>query len=81
MRIKLSENKINLYFIFICKLSSGSTETDFKPQIEKLNRELFTIVAYDPRGYGRSRPPDRDFPIDFFHRDAEDAKDLMNVST
>lgn len=59
--------------------SSGSSRTDFGPQLEGLNKELFTVVGWDPRGYGRSRPPDRDFPLDFFERDAKDAVDLMKV--
>lgn len=37
------------------------------------------MVAWDPRGYGHSRPPDRDYPVDFFERDAKDAVDLMKV--
>nr|XP_020743266.1 valacyclovir hydrolase isoform X2 [Odocoileus virginianus texanus] len=58
---------------------AGSGETDFGPQIENLNKKLFTVVAWDPRGYGHSRPPDRDFPVDFFERDAKDAIDLMKT--
>lgn len=57
----------------------GSGETDFGPQIKNLSKKLFTVVAWDPRGYGHSRPPDRDFPVDFFERDAKDAVDLMKV--
>nr|XP_057928292.1 valacyclovir hydrolase [Doryrhamphus excisus] len=57
----------------------GSTKTDFQPQLKSLNKELFTIVGWDPRGYGRSRPPNRDFPPDFFERDAKDAVDLMKT--
>uniref|UniRef100_A0A8C6S9A1 Biphenyl hydrolase like n=1 Tax=Neogobius melanostomus TaxID=47308 RepID=A0A8C6S9A1_9GOBI len=57
----------------------GSTRTDFGPQIKLLNKERFTVVGWDPRGYGQSRPPDRDFPADFFHRDAKDAVDLMKT--
>ncbi|XP_013880160.1 valacyclovir hydrolase [Austrofundulus limnaeus] len=57
----------------------GSSRTDFGPQLEALNKEVFTVVGWDPRGYGRSRPPDRDFPPDFFERDAKDAVDLMKV--
>ncbi|XP_070261910.1 valacyclovir hydrolase isoform X5 [Myotis yumanensis] len=57
----------------------GSGETDFGPQIKNLNKKLFTVVAWDPRGYGHSRPPDRDFPGDFFERDAKDAVDLMKT--
>ncbi|XP_054447939.1 valacyclovir hydrolase isoform X1 [Pteronotus mesoamericanus] len=56
-----------------------SGETDFGPQIKNLNKKLFTVVAWDPRGYGHSRPPDRDFPGDFFERDAKDAVDLMKT--
>lgn len=57
----------------------GCGQTDFMPQIQKLNRKLFTVVAWDPRGYGHSRPPNRDFPPDFFERDAKDAIDLMKA--
>lgn len=55
----------------------GSGETDFQPQLNGLNKTHFTVVAFDPRGYGRSRPPHRDFPSDFFHRDAQDGVKLM----
>ncbi|KAJ8395430.1 hypothetical protein AAFF_G00031640 [Aldrovandia affinis] len=55
----------------------GSGQTDFGPQLESLNKERFTVVSWDPRGYGNSRPPQRDFPQDFFDRDAKDATDLM----
>ncbi|KAG7236131.1 hypothetical protein INR49_000695 [Caranx melampygus] len=57
----------------------GSTRTDFGPQLKSLNEERFTVVGWDPRGYGQSRPPDRDFPPDFFERDAKDAVDLMKA--
>ncbi|XP_073939080.1 valacyclovir hydrolase isoform X3 [Castor canadensis] len=57
----------------------GSGETDFAPQLKSLSKTLFTVVAWDPRGYGHSRPPDRDFPMDFFERDAKDAVDLMKA--
>ncbi|XP_037699625.1 valacyclovir hydrolase [Choloepus didactylus] len=57
----------------------GCGDTDFGPQIKNLNKKLFTVVAWDPRGYGHSRPPHRDFPVDFFERDAKDAVDLMKA--
>ncbi|XP_039984464.1 valacyclovir hydrolase isoform X2 [Xiphias gladius] len=57
----------------------GSTRTDFGPQLKSLDKERFTVVGWDPRGYGQSRPPDRDFPSDFFERDAKDAVDLMKA--
>ncbi|XP_019740765.1 valacyclovir hydrolase [Hippocampus comes] len=57
----------------------GNTKTDFQPQLKALNADLFTVVGWDPRGYGQSRPPHRDFPLDFFERDARDAVDLMRT--
>ncbi|XP_034934729.1 valacyclovir hydrolase [Chelonus insularis] len=57
----------------------GSGWTDFKPQIEKLDKTKLTVVAWDPPGYGKSRPPDRIFSKDFFERDAQYAHDLMKV--
>ncbi|XP_075777446.1 serine hydrolase BPHL isoform X3 [Pelodiscus sinensis] len=57
----------------------GSSQSDFGPQLKSMNKQLFTIVAWDPRGYGHSIPPVRDFPPDFFERDARDAVDLMQA--
>ncbi|KAF7246051.1 Valacyclovir hydrolase [Varanus komodoensis] len=54
-------------------------QTDFGPQLKSLSKQHFTLVAWDPRGYGKSIPPDRDFPPDFFERDAKDAVDLMQA--
>lgn len=55
----------------------GSGRTDFTPQLEQLDKSKFTLVAWDPPGYGYSRPPDRTFPRDFFHRDAHLAAKTM----
>ncbi|CAK9830172.1 Valacyclovir hydrolase [Anthophora retusa] len=55
----------------------GSIWSHFKPQIEGLDKENFTIVAWDPPGYGKSRPPNRTFPDDYFQRDATIARNLM----
>lgn len=56
----------------------GSTQSDFGPQLKGLSDE-FTVIAFDPRGYGKSIPPKRDFPPDFFARDADDAAGLMDA--
>ena len=56
----------------------GSTQSDFGPQLKGLSDD-FTVVAFDPRGYGKSIPPKRDFPADFFARDADDAAGLMET--
>ena len=47
--------------------------------MENLNVDGLTIVAWDPPGYGKSRPPDRTFPDDFFQRDATWAYNLMKT--
>lgn len=60
-------------------VTAGSARTDFDPQLKGLDKERYTVVGWDPRGYGRSRPPSRDFPPNFFERDAKDGVDLMKV--
>ncbi|XP_069586838.1 valacyclovir hydrolase [Ranitomeya imitator] len=57
----------------------GCSQTDFGPQLKFLNKEVFTIIGWDPRGYGLSIPPARDYPPNFFSRDAKDAVDLMQA--
>lgn len=57
----------------------GSAETDFQPQIMDLPTLLpnYTIIGWDPPGYGKSRPPERTFPLNFFYQDASLANSLM----
>ncbi|KAL1452218.1 hypothetical protein WDU94_006514, partial [Cyamophila willieti] len=57
----------------------GSIWSDFGPQIEGLSKTDFTLVVWDPPGYGFSRPPDRDFSPGYFQRDAEMAFKLMKT--
>ena len=57
----------------------GSTKTDFAKQLKTMNRDHFTIIGFDPRGYGQSRPPDKEFTTNFLREDAEDAAELMKV--
>mmetsp|Transcript_10999 Transcript_10999/g.16099 ORF Transcript_10999/g.16099 Transcript_10999/m.16099 type:complete len:323 (-) Transcript_10999:325-1293(-) len=56
----------------------GGAEADFAPQLRGLC-DAFQVVSYDPRGYGQSRPPLRDFPLDFYQRDADDAAEVMRA--
>lgn len=51
--------------------------TDFKPQLQGLDKKNLTIIAWDPPGYGKSIPPIRSFDDDFFYKDAINANDLM----
>lgn len=57
----------------------GTIETDLQPQIDGLPKLMpnHTIIAWDPPGYGKSRPPERTFPVGFYHRDAYLADALM----
>ncbi|XP_026759759.2 valacyclovir hydrolase [Galleria mellonella] len=57
----------------------GSIWTDYAPQVKGFDREKFTLVAWDPPGYGKSRPPDRDFPTDFYDKDADYAYEFMKA--
>ncbi|ESO83077.1 hypothetical protein LOTGIDRAFT_133979, partial [Lottia gigantea] len=55
----------------------GCAKTDYEPQLNGMKKDKFSMICFDPRGYGKSRPPDRDWPADYFRRDAEDAVGLM----
>lgn len=60
----------------------GSIDTDFRPQLSHLSESLFTVVGWDPPGYGNTtRPPNRDFSggRDMFYRDARLAQALMKA--
>lgn len=55
---------------------SGSVSEDFRYQLSALG-DKYTFVGIDPRGYGKSRPPERDFPTNYFERDARDVATAM----
>ncbi|KAJ8960632.1 hypothetical protein NQ318_013924 [Aromia moschata] len=55
----------------------GTIWSDFKPQIEGLDRSKFTVIVWDPPGYGLSRPPSRRFDTKFYETDAESAYAFM----
>jgi valacyclovir hydrolase len=57
----------------------GTGAGDFPSQIGWFAERGFEVIAPDPRGYGRSRPPERDFPLDFYDRDAADMFALMSA--
>ncbi|XP_031763901.1 valacyclovir hydrolase-like [Galleria mellonella] len=84
--IKIGDNNINYLKVgngphnVLCVPGAlGSIWTNFKPQIEGFDREMFTLVAWDPPGYGKSRPPEKDFRTDFYERDADCAYELMKA--
>ena len=55
----------------------GTGQSDFGPQLEQLPAKGIRVMSFDPRGYGKSRPPKREFPLDFYQQDAEDCAALM----
>lgn len=55
----------------------GTITSDFGPQIQSLAGDDITLVAWDPPGYGASRPPSRNFTLDFLNKDAELADQMM----
>jgi valacyclovir hydrolase len=54
----------------------GTGKTDFEHQVPWFS-QTHQVIALDPRGYGESRPPERDYPLDFYQRDARDVLALM----
>ena len=56
----------------------GSGAGDFPGQFDWFAKRGFAVIAPDPRGYGKSRPPQRDYPLDFYDRDAADMFALMS---
>lgn len=56
----------------------GTGRSDFTPQLQELNKSgKLKLIAWDPPGYGKSRPPNRTFPDNFFERDATAAVEFM----
>ncbi len=55
----------------------GSGKTDFEHQLAWFGQS-YEVIAPDPRGYGQSRPPERDYPLGFYERDATDMLALMS---
>ncbi|RWS05025.1 valacyclovir hydrolase-like protein [Dinothrombium tinctorium] len=55
----------------------GSTRTDFDEQLKEFDRLDFTTIAWDPPGFGYSRPPERSYTKDVFVEDAKLAHQMM----
>ncbi len=59
---------------------AGSYAKDFSPHVLRaFDPDLVTIVAMDPPGYGKSRPPDRKQEINRCMKDAPFVIKLMQV--
>lgn len=57
----------------------GTGQSDFAPQLETLPSAGLRVIAPDLRGYGKSRPPAREFPLDFYEQDAQDCAVLLDA--
>ncbi|XP_064072579.1 valacyclovir hydrolase [Vanessa tameamea] len=55
----------------------GTIWTDFKPQIEGFMKDKFSLVVWDPPGYGKSYPPEKELSLNFYENDADTALQLM----
>lgn len=76
-----SNNEIEKKTLLMLPGALGSAKTDFLPQLESLPRLLpnYQIIAWDPPGYGKSIPPNRQFSTRFLEEDADYAKGLMDA--
>jgi len=54
----------------------GSTQSDFSYQLSEMSKD-FTMVSFDPRGYGKSKKVFRDLSKNFYEDDAKDAVKVM----
>ena len=78
---------VNLYYedrgqgqpLLLIPGALGTGLTDFSPQLEQLPLQGIRVIVPDARGYGKSRPPVRQFPLDFYEQDAQDCAALMDV--
>ncbi len=83
---KLSLNGFSMYYetygsgqpIVFIPGALGTGRTDFEHQLRWFS-QAYLVIAPDPRGYGESRPPERDYPLEFYQRDAEDVLALMTA--
>ena len=85
---KVAVNGVELYYevkgtgpnVIVCIPGALETTDSFINQAEHFGSlAQYKIVTYDPRGFGKSRPPQRKFTMDFHSIDAKDVKGLMDA--
>lgn len=57
--------------------SLGATRQEYGAQFDFFDPEKFTLVSWDAPGFGKSRPPERDY-TDCYNRDAKMLMQLMD---
>jgi valacyclovir hydrolase len=78
---------VNLYYedrgqgqpLLLIAGALGTGQSDFAPQLETLPGAGLRVIAPDLRGYGKSCPPAREFPLDFYEQDAQDCAALLDA--
>jgi len=83
---KLAVNGLSMYYesdgagssVLFIPGALGTGRGDFEHQLTWFS-QTHQVVAPDPRGYGESRPPERDYPANFYERDADDMLALMSA--
>lgn len=78
-------NGINLYYedegvgepIVLVHGAFNTGRSQFGRMVERLVERGYRVILPDLRGYGRSRPPQRDYPVTFYRRDMEDLAALF----
>ena len=66
-----------------CDLHQGSIRDNLLPVFKEMDPEMFTMIGWDPPGYGKSRPPARKFlnaEGDVHRTDAHLVAKMMEVS-
>ena len=85
---KIAVNGVELYYeirgtgpnVIVCIPGALGVTGSFINQAEYFGSlRQYKIVTYDPRGFGQSRPPQRQFTMDFHSKDAKDTKGLMDA--
>lgn len=90
---RITANDVSFHYLDegqgpVLLLLGGTLSTargDFSAQIDQF-KDRYRVIAPDRRGYGETRPPTRDFPDNFYEREARDmaavvqALDLREVT-
>ncbi|MBK8960613.1 MAG: alpha/beta hydrolase [Proteobacteria bacterium] len=83
---RITVNHVNFHYLDegqgpVLLLLGGTLSTargDFSAQIDAF-KGRHRVIAPDRRGYGETRPPDRDFPDNFYEREARDMAALVKA--
>ncbi len=58
---------------------AGDFPTQLHPETGLAASGDFTVLAWDPPGFGKSLPPRRSWPIDFYDKDAASAAEFLRA--